>query len=353
VRNLSYERRRTEKEQKQEDLKEPKTVVDILKRGYATHDGITQFFVALARGAGFTSSVLFVSSRENQMFDREILSFWQLDSELALVRLNGKPIFLDPGTRFCPYGLLRWMRSGTASMDTRDPGNLINTPGAGGESATISRSGDLKLDPDGSLKGQVWVEFAGGEAVERRISALDTDDAGRKKEIEEEVKQWLPVHSKAELTGDTAWDDGNSPLTFTLDIQVPEYASVAGKRLLVPFGLFQPKRTKLLKSTTRKYPIYFHYAFSERDNLTITIPEGYTVETMSAAQTAKTSYSTYQSKAELTGKRLQLERTLFFNGVFLQPERYAELREFLGKVQAADESQTVLRQGAGEGQKPN
>src|SRR5580765_6543793 len=128
IRNLSYERRRTEKEQKKEELKPPKTVLDVLRHGYGSRNDVTMLFVAMARGAGFTASVALVSSRESRLFDREVMSFSQLDSEIAVVRLNGKRVFLDPGTRFCPYGLLRWNRTGTAAMDMSDPGALINTP---------------------------------------------------------------------------------------------------------------------------------------------------------------------------------------------------------------------------------
>ncbi len=357
IRNLSYERRRTEKERKQEDLKPPKNVVDVLKHGYGSRNDIARLFVALARGAGFTSSVVFVSSRESQMFDREVLAFSQLDSEVALVRLNGKSIFLDPGTRYCPYGLLRWMRTGTAAMDTRDPGQLISTPAAGQDAATIFRSADLNLSPDGSLKGEIRVEFGGAEGLERRLSALDTDDAGRKKEMEEEVKHWLPVHTKVEMTDSAAWDKENEPLTAIFSIEVPEYASVAGKRLLVPSALFQPKRASLFKSGARKYPVYFHYAFSEQDQITMEIPEGYSAETLATAQAAKTTYASYKSQSSMEGKRLHMDRALQFNGVLFQPDRYNDLRDFFGKVQAGDEAQSVLRQGLptppAEAPKPN
>ena len=153
------------------------------------------------------------------MFDREVLSFTQLDSEIARVRLNGKNIFLDPGTRFCPYGLMRWMRTGTAAMDMSDPGSFISTPGAGDESALISRSADLKLGPDGAAKGEVRIEYSGTEALERRLSALDTDEAGRKKELEDEVKLWLPANAKVTMTDSMAWDKEYEPLTAIFNVE--------------------------------------------------------------------------------------------------------------------------------------
>jgi hypothetical protein len=309
---------------------------------------VTLLFVALAKGAGFTSSVVFASSRESRLFDREVLSFSQLDSELALVRMNGKMVFLDPGTRFCPYGLLRWNRTGTAAMDMSDPGNLINTPGVGDEAALISRSAEMKLSPDGGVKGEVRIEFSGTEALERRLSALETDEAGRKKELEDEVKHWLPANAKVEMTDSAAWDKEGEPLTVVLNVEVPEFASAAGKRILVPTALFQPKVKRVLKNGPRKYPIYYHYAFKEIDHINLELPEGYSAETLATPQRTGTKFAQYSSGATTVGKYVNLERDLRLSGVFFQPERYDELRDFFAKVQAGDDMQTVLRQGAAE-----
>ena len=350
IRNLSYERHRTEKERKTEELKENKNVVDILRHGYGNRNEITRLFVALARGAGFTASVVFVSSRESRLFDREVLSFSQLDSEVAHVRLNGKDIFLDPGTRFCPYGLMRWMRTGTAAMDMADPGQFIATPGGSEDSAIISRAAELKLDSEGAVKGEVRIEFQGQEALERRLSALDTDEEGRKKELEDEVKLWLPANAKVELQDAVGWEKEYDPLTAVFNVEVPEFASAAGKRLMVPTALFQPKQKRVLKSKTRKFPVYYNYAFSEDDHMNLQLPEGYTLETLALPQTAATKFARYKTGANTTGPYLNLERSLRFNGVFFQPDRYEELRDFFAKVQAGDELQTVVRQSPAQSQ---
>lgn len=345
VRNLSYERHRTQQEHKQEDLKANKNVVDVLKHGYGNRNEITLLFVALARSAGFTASVVFVSSREERLFDREVLSFSQLDSEVARVWVNGKTVFLDPGTRFCPYSLLRWMRTGTAAMDTRDPGNLIATPGAGHEAALISRSADLQLTNEGGIKGEVHIEFSGADALERRLAALDTDEAGRKKELEDELKQWLPANAKVEMTASSGWDDEHGAVTAVFNVEVPEFASVAGKRLLIPATLFKPKQNRIFKNGPRKYPVYYHYAFTEQDYLSIAVPKGYAIESAAAPQSVKAGFGRYSSASSSpTPTRLNTERTLLFDGVFFQPDRYEELRDFFAKVQSADDSQSVLRQ---------
>jgi hypothetical protein len=344
IRNLTYERERTSREQKQEQLKEPKNVVDILKHGYGDRSDITIFFVAMAKSLGFSASVVLVSSRETGFFDRDMLSFGQLDSQIALVRLNGKSIFLDPGTRFCPYGVLRWMRTATAAMDMMNPGSLISTPSADSHHSLISRSADMKLSQDGSIKGEVRVEFSGIDALERRLSALQTDEAGKKKELEDELKEWLPVNAKIEMTASTGWEDENEGLVAIFNVEVPEYASVAGKRLLVPAALFRPKASRVLKSGPRKYPVYYHYAFTEADSLVLELPADYTAETLPAPQSANTDFAAFSTLSSSVKNRVTMERTLRLNGILFPPERYNQLRDFFVHVQAADDSQTVLRQ---------
>ena len=74
VRNLTYERERTEEEQKKESLKPAVNARDVLARGYGSRDDIGRFFVALARAAGFDASILRVSDRSEKFFDKGLLS---------------------------------------------------------------------------------------------------------------------------------------------------------------------------------------------------------------------------------------------------------------------------------------
>lgn len=344
VRNLTYERERTEKEQKKEELKENKNVVDVLRHGYGDRADINLFFVALARGAGFNASVVYVGSRRTRLFNQDLLSFGQFDSEIALVWMKNKTIFLDPGTRFCPYGLMRWFRTGTTAMDLNRPGFFITTPVAGEDTALIARTAKLKLASDGAVKGEVRVEFFGAEALERRLAALDTDESGRKKDLEEELKQWLPANATAELTLSTAWDKEEEPLVAIFHIEVPEFASAAGKRILVPSTLFQPKQKRTLKSGPRKFPVYYEYAFTEQDHVSLEVPQGYSLETLPAPQKANVKFAAYSSSAANAGGEVNLDRSLSFIAMFIPAQRYEEVRDFFAKVQAGDELQTVLRQ---------
>lgn len=208
----------------------------------------------------------------------------------------------------------------------------------------MNRSATVALQPDGSLKGDLYVSYTGGEALERRLSALDTDEAGRKKELEDEVKNWLPAHAKVQMTASDGWEKEYEPLTATFDIELPEFASLAGKRLLVPVTLFQQnKKKRVFKDGPRKYPIYYHYPFTEEDHVTLQVPDGYSAESLIQPLAAKLPYARFTTTATTAGTRLQMERSLEFNGIFFQPTHYDELKDFFNKVQAGDDQQIVLQ----------
>jgi hypothetical protein len=344
IRNLSYERERTEQEEKKENLKPDQSATDVLVRGYGDREDVGRFFVALARAAGFDASVLRVSNRQERFFDRSVLSKAQLDWEIALVKEGGQNYFLDPGTRFCPFGLVRWMHTSTLALKLeKNGGTFIKVPAAGYDRAMLRRSADLALDPAGSLKGTLTVRFEGGEALERRLDALETDELGRREELEREAQDWLPAGAKLKLTGSEAWQESEGPLIATFAIEVPSYAISAGKRLIAPAFVFQSKQMEVFQHPERRYPVYFPYAYGESDTVAIKVPAGYTSETVPPRQSDSLSYATYLTTTEFDGTQLITHRVLQVNGIFFRVESYPDVRGFFLKVQAGDEQRAVLR----------
>jgi hypothetical protein len=69
------------------------------------------------------------------------------------VNLAGKDIYLDPGTRFCPYGYLRWIRTSTMGLKLDKKGGVFVTASAAGyDKAITRRTAEMALDSDGNLK---------------------------------------------------------------------------------------------------------------------------------------------------------------------------------------------------------
>jgi hypothetical protein len=354
VRNLTYERERSDIELKKENLKANQNASAVLAQNTGDRDDITRFFVALARAAGFDASIVRISNRSSKFFDKGLLSERQLDTEIADINLAGKNIYLDPGTKFCSYGYLRWIRTSTQGLKLDKKGGVfVTVPSAGYDKAITQRNAEMALDGNGNLTGTITVKFEGGEALEHRLDELDTDEAGRKKDLEEEMQGWLPAGAIIKMTQSEGWETSDGPLTATFSVDMPAYASAAGKRFLVPAYLFQARQMDAFKRADRKYPVYFPYAFGEADRVNIKIPDGYTLENAPQSQTARLNYAVYQTLAQFDGKQLVIQRVLQVNGIFFKLELYPEIKDFFSKVQAGDEQQAVLTGGSVNAQKTN
>jgi Domain of Unknown Function with PDB structure (DUF3857)/Transglutaminase-like superfamily len=344
IRNLSYERSRTKEEKKKEKLKENENLGDIVKRGYGDSEDITAFFVGMARAAGFDAQVLLVSNRKRELFSPKLVGLSSLGGRVALVKLNGRDVYLQPGVRFCPYGLLRWANTSTDALrPEKQGGSFILVPPLDHKSSLTRRLVKAELVEDGSLKGEITVEFNGQEALEHRLDALDSDDAGKKQDLETELQSSLPAGASVQLTSVQGWEAPDDSLVAKFTVTVPAFASFAGKRTLLPLFLFQPHQKDAFKHAERVYPVYFPYAFTERDRIEVKLPAGFAVESIPPKQTEQISYASYQRASVSDGKLLVAERVLGLNAIFVPVAQYPELKDFMGKVQAGDEQQVVLR----------
>jgi hypothetical protein len=240
--------------------------------------------------------------------------------------------------------MLRWNRTSTMGLKLDKKGaTFVIAPSAPYDKAITRRTADVTLDSDGNLKGTLTVKFEGGEALEHRIDALDSDAAGRTKDLEDEVKGWLPNGSSLKADKVEGWNGIDDPLVATFELYVPSYASVAGSRMLVPAFLFPARQMDAFKHAERKFPVYFPYAFTEADRVNIKVPDGFTVESVPQNQTAQIGSAGYQNVAQFTGQQLVTQRLLQVNGIFFKLELYPQVKDFFSKVHAGDEQQAVLK----------
>jgi hypothetical protein len=344
IRNLSYERERNQQERKKEQLKENNNLGDLIKRGYGDYEDITEFFVGMARAAGFDAQMVLVSNRKNSFFSSQVLNVFALTGRAAVVKVNGTDVYLQPGVRFCPYGLMRWANTSTEALKYDKKGStFVLVPPLDNKRSLTLRTIKAELAEDGSLNGEVTVEFQGEEALEHRLDAIESDEAGKKKDLETELQDWLPTGAIVKLTSVQGWETPDDPLIAKFSLTLPSYASSAGKRLLLPWLTFQLQQKDAFKHSERKYPVYYPYAFTERDRVEIKLPPGYKVENVPPKQDLAISFARYQSVSVTDGKVLVSERALGFNAIFVALSQYAELKDFMGKIHASDEQQVVLR----------
>ena len=347
IRNTSYEVRKTEQEQKREKEKELGNVEELWKREYGNGQQLTWLYLALVRAAGIEAYGVWTSDRSNYMFDPRTMDSSKLDANVVLIKLNGKDIYCDPGAAFTPLGLLPWPETGVKGLRLdKDGGGWVTTTLPASSESRIERKAALKLTDTGDLEGKLTITFVGLEALRRRVEERNEDEAARKKLLEDQVKEYVPAAIEVELTNKPDWSSSAPALIAEFNLRVPGWVSAAGRRALLPVGLFAATEKHIFEHSNRVHPIYFDFPYEAVDDVTIELPLGWQTSSVPAPQKDDGHIIVYTLQVENGKGALHLKRTLKVDFLELEVKYYAALRNFYQTVRAGDEQQIVLQPGA-------
>jgi hypothetical protein len=346
--NQSYNPPRQEKEEKVLGIKADEGAEDVLRQRSGNHDQLNLLFAAMVRTAGLPAWIMRVPSREERIFEPELLTTRQFDAEIVIVELGGKDVFLDPGSKFCPYGLIDWRYSNDRGLRQRADGKteISESPLPDYTQAMMQRLARLQLTDEGKVEGTIKAGFYGIEAMERRQQGGKTDAEGRKKLLEDEVKGWLPADSEVHLVGMPNWEATEQNLVAEFKIVSP-LATGSGKRWIVPVHIFQINDKARFPESARINSVYFDYPWRQLDDVHITLPASMTMESLPPSESVRQDYAIYKVDQKQEGEHgIAARRDLTVAGIAFPVTMYQDVKGFFDKVRAGDDQQAILKAGA-------
>lgn len=342
--NTDFTREKSGAERKSEKLKAIRDAQDVWTEKSGSADELALLYVAMARAAGLRVYPMQVVDRDRAVFDPTYLSLGQLDDYIAIVVLNGKEIYLDPGQKMCPFGLLHWKHNLAGGVRLTDNGTSGgNTPAGTYTTSVVKRIADLTIDDAGNVKGVVRLAMTGQEALHWRQLAIQNDPAEIAKRFNEAVRAHIPEGVQAEFDHFLGLEEYNANLLATFHVS-GNIGSGTAKHFFLP-GLFfeahaahpfvaQAKRTTLVD---------VHYPKLEQDEVVYHLPAGLAVETAPQAEDFLwPDHAVFKMTAKASGNDITVTRTMAFNFSLLPSTDYGDLHGFYQKVATADQEQLVL-----------
>lgn len=341
--NTDFTRERTNAENKANRVK-IENAVDIwkAKRGYSNE--IALLYVAMARASGLSAYAARVVDRSRAVFLPEYASMSQLDDFIAIVNVDGKDVFLDPGERYCPFGVLDWKHAGTRGLRQTEHGaELIATPALGYKSASVTRSADLSIDASGSVMGTLRVSMTGVSALVWRQGALRSDELEVDKRLVETLQKGLPESLEIKVNEIKGLSDYEAPLVAAIDVK-GTLGNVAGKRLIVPATLFATDSLDPFEEKTRVNPVDLEFPYVMQDEVTIHVPESLTVESVPQnAEVTLPRNALYRAVFKHENAEIKSSRLLLIANNLYSTDEYGTLRDFFQKFNAKDKEPAILR----------
>lgn len=351
IKNINYDTTMTADDKSK--VKDNKNPGDTLKRQIGTSLDIEILFASLARAAGMESSLAWIGNRGERFFRRSMANIRLLHIAGTAVKVGTQWKVFNPSARFIPYGMLVWYEEGQDAFIPIDGSAAwVKTPMSPPEKTRETRTGKFKLLEDGTLEGEVRIEYTGQLAITQKENNYDDSVAQQEETLKAEIKERLSTAELSDIRIENVNDPVN-PFVYNFKIRVPGYAAKTGKRLFLQPGFFEHGTGALFTANDRKYDIYFHYPWSEEENISVELPAGYVLD--GAEKPAPITPEMTQGIAGLNigiaisndKKTLTYKRSFFFGGkdVNMFPAvNYQAVKRLFDMIHEADDHTIVLRQ---------
>ena len=127
-----------------------------------------------------------------------------------------------------------------------------------------------------------------------------------------------------------------------LDITVSNYATITGKRLFIVPNTMTRTYRRLTPDENRKYDLELSFEYKDVDTVEITIPSGYSAESVPQDVSVSSKFGKYNCAIKLSGNKLMYFRSLEHYGGTYPAKDYAELVKFYDAMYKADRNKVVL-----------
>ena len=345
IENTSFTRMHSAQENRAEGLK-VKKAEDIWDQKRGTDDEITELFIAMVRAAGLKAYGMIVVNRDENLFQKAYFDWRQLDDELAIVTLNGKEVYFDPGQRYCAFAKLHWKHTWASGIRQTDKGTgIAETPGLTYEDNQSNRIADLTLDSDGKVHGFIRETLTGADALYWRQAALSSDEDEVKVKFAEELKETVPPGVQVKTNHFVGLSDYKSALLVQVDV-TGTLGTTTGKRTFLPAVFFEANAKPLFVQEKRENSVDLHYPYAVRDQVTVTLPTSMRAENIpNQSNLPFPPNADYIAKFLVQGNTFAYLRLLRVAQPFYKVTDYPRLRDFYQKTNSNDREQVVLRGG--------
>jgi hypothetical protein len=347
IKNTSYDTTLTAEQRKK--LPEIKSVSDVLKHKTASSQWVDLLFGAMANSLGYETRVAFSGNRNEMFFRPEMTNESFIHAAAIAVKIGADWGFYNPGVSLLPYGMLIWYETDVWALLVGEANfQWVRTPSSPIEKSVARRHGTFSLLEDGTLQGDVKIEYEGQSGLDYKLDGYDKSGNKLEEDLKADLKQRMSSAEASNIKIENV-TDSKKPLVYTFKVRVPGYAQRTGKRLFLQPAFFEKGVEPLFSASDRKHEVYFHYPWSEQDDVTIDLPPGFALDNAEQpVPFGSGQISQYTVKIGITQdqKTLVYTRKFFFGGgnrTLFPSASYAGLKQLFDALHTLDNHTITLK----------
>lgn len=312
---------------------------EIFEKKKGTSGDINLTLASMLVKAGFTVDMVLLSTRDHGFIREQYPMSKQFNYVVCVVRVDGKPIYLDATDKYLPLGVIpERCLNGQGLMISKNFHGWVPLESKTKERTVVNA--DLVLNPSSDLTGKVSMSYDGYAGGNVRKEFTSKGESGYIKSSIGSKNNWQVSKTSFENI-----DDNTKSAKEIHELTITDHAVVSGNVIYMnPFVTSQILQNPF-KLQDRVYPVDFGSLKEKVYMAKITIPDGYAVDElppnkifMLPGGAGKYTYS-----CTLVGNVINvLSNFQISRNIFVQTD-YPHLREFYNQVVAKQAEQIVFK----------
>src|SRR6185436_2039358 len=153
--------------------------------------------------------------------------------------------FFSPAEMYTSFGMLGWPEQNQEALITDAKEPIWGKTGlASPDKSVEKRTGKFRLLDDGTLEGDVRIEYTGQLDFEQKEYNDDDSPTQREETLRNLVKAQMSTAEVSEIHIENVTDP-LKPFTYAYHVRVPGYAQRTGKRLFLQPSYFEHGQAEL------------------------------------------------------------------------------------------------------------
>ncbi|MFD1616371.1 DUF3857 domain-containing protein [Gelatiniphilus marinus] len=316
--------------------------VDLVK--YGDCKGLTNYTKSLLDIVGVKSNYtrLYASASNQINVDKEFVSFGGQTNHVILniPQENKEDIWLECTSQKLPFGFIgNFTDNRDVLVITPEGGKIQRTKKYNTEENTQIIKGNYTLSNDGVINAVVNVKSQGIQYNDKYWLASETE-----RNLDEHYKKrWRYINNMAIENMEIVNNKDSIVFKETLNFKAANYPKIVANRMLLTINALNRNTHIPDRYRNRKLPLKIKRGFKDIDEVEITLPQDYKVESLPNKKVIENKFGAY--KAEVIVKN---ENTLLYKREFIvndgefPKEDYSKFRTFYKEVSRHDNAKVAL-----------
>ena len=318
----------------------PMLANDVDRLGYGDCKALSNYTKALLNAVDVPSYVtLLYGDRSKHDIQSDFVSMQ--GNHMILSIPNGENyVFLECTSQDNPFG---YQANFTDDRDVLvvkpDGGEIVRTKNYENKDNSQISKGNYSIDENGDFSGKITIVSEGSQYNQKYHleTVQPTEKEKRYKEYWDNINN-LKINKTIFLN-----DKEKISFTENVDISAVNYGAISNNKMIFVVNAFNQNSGTIKRIRNRKNPFEISRGYYDTDEISLTLPTGFTIESIPATFELNTKFGEYKTEIiKKDNNNLIYKRSIFIKKGLYKNTEYDEYRLFIEQISRNDNAKIIL-----------